>query len=149
MGSLSSVGFTDFWALVPMTLGLALLLAMAWRINVLSMGDKEAHAMGADVRRDKALIIAGATLATAGAVCISGIVGWVGLVIPHVGRMIVGNDSRRLLPVSMAIGSSFLVLVDAIGRSVWAAEVPLGVLTALIGAPFFVYLLKRTKGGGW
>jgi iron complex transport system permease protein len=149
MGSLSSVEYASFWALIPMTLGLVLLLVMSWRINVLSMGDREAHAMGLDVRRDKGLLIVGATLATAGAVCLSGIVGWVGLVIPHVGRMIVGNDNRRLIPVSMAIGAAFMVVIDTVSRSFWASEVPLGVLTALVGAPFFVYLLKKTKGGGW
>lgn len=149
MGSLSSVGHESFWALIPIGLGCAVLVFMAWRINVLSMGDKEARSLGIDVRRDKFAIISGATLATAGAVCVSGIVGWVGLVIPHIGRMTVGNDNRKLIPVSLAIGASFMIVIDLVSRTVVASEIPLGILTALIGAPFFVYLLKRTKGGGW
>ena len=105
--------------------------------------------MGVDVHRDKLIVIAGATLSTAGAVCLSGVVGWVGLIIPHIGRMIVGNDNRRLMPVSLAVGSAFMVVIDLASRSIWPSEIPLGVLTALIGAPSFVYLLKKTKGGGW
>lgn len=149
MGSLSAVGYESFWSLIPIALGCAVLLLMSWRINVLSMGDKEARTLGLDVRRDKLLVIAGATLSTAGAVCLAGVVGWVGLIIPHIGRMLVGNDNRVLVPVSLAIGASFLVVIDLVSRSVIASEIPLGILTALIGAPFFVYLLKRTKGGGW
>jgi iron complex transport system permease protein len=149
MGSLASVGYTDFWALVPISIGISVLLVFSWRINVLSMGDKAARTMGIDVKRDKLIIITAATLATAGAVCISGVVGWVGLVIPHIGRMIVGNDNRRLIPVSMSIGAAFMVIIDTISRTITGAEIPLGILTALIGAPFFIFLLKKTKGGGW
>lgn len=149
MGSLSSISYESFWSLIPIAAGCAILLLMAWRINVLSMGDKEARTLGLDVARDKLLVIAGATLSTAGAVCLAGVVGWVGLIIPHIGRMLVGNDNRALMPVSLAIGAAFLVAIDLVSRSLIASEIPLGILTALIGAPFFVYLLKRTKGGGW
>ncbi|WP_027400395.1 FecCD family ABC transporter permease [Anaerovorax odorimutans] len=149
MGSLSSVGYSDFWALIPVVSGLIILFIMSWKINVLSMGDKEAQTMGVDVKRNKLLIITGATLATAGSVCMSGMIGWVGLIIPHMGRMIVGNDNRRLMPVSMSMGAAFMVLIDTISRSITASEIPLGILTSLIGAPFFIYLLKKTKGGGW
>lgn len=149
MGSLSAVSFQQFWALIPMGLGVLTLLATSWRIDVLSMGDKEARSLGVNVNAHRGFIIAGATLATAGAVCISGVVGWVGLVIPHIGRMIVGSNNRKLMPASISIGASFLVIVDTMARTLWASEVPLGILTALIGAPFFVYLLKKTKGGDW
>lgn len=149
MGSLSSVGYESFALLIPIILGCAVLQLMAWRINVLSMGDKEARTLGVSVHRDKLLIISGATLATAGAVCLSGIIGWVGLIIPHIGRMVVGNDNCKLIPAAMAIGASFMVIIDVVSRSIFPSEIPLGILTALIGAPFFVYLLKRTKGGGW
>jgi iron complex transport system permease protein len=88
-------------------------------------------------------------LATVGAVCVSGIVGWVGLVIPHIGRMLVGNDNRTLLPVSVSLGAGFMVAIDLLARSLTGSEIPLGILTSLIGAPFFVYLLKKTKGKGW
>jgi len=94
-------------------------------------------------------VIACASLATAGAVCVSGIIGWVGLVIPHIGRMLVGNDNKVLIPVSLSLGAVFLVIVDDVSRTLTGGEIPLGILTALIGGPFFVYLLKKTKGGGW
>lgn len=149
MGSLASVGWDNLWAALPMGAGMAVLLLYAWRIDVLSMGDKEARSLGIDVSRDKAIVIGGATLATAGAVCLSGVIGWVGLIIPHIGRMIVGSDGRRLLPVSMVLGASFLMVVDTLARTLTPNEIPLGILTALVGAPFFVYLLKRTKGAGW
>ncbi|MEG1583496.1 MAG: iron ABC transporter permease [Anaerovorax sp.] len=149
MGSLSSIGYGDFWALIPIALGLSILLSMSWKINILSMGDKEAQTMGVDVKINKVIIIISASLATAGAVCMCGIIGWIGLVIPHMGRMLVGNDNRRLMPISMAMGGAFMVLIDTISRSITASEIPLGILTALIGAPFFIYLLKKTKGGGW
>ncbi len=149
MGSLSSVGYKNFWALIPISAGLALLIAFSWKINVLSMGDKEAQTMGVDVKKTKNVIIIGATLATAGAVCMSGIIGWVGLVIPHIGRMLIGNDNRQLIPLSMSLGAAFMVLIDTVSRIIIESEVPLGILTALIGAPFFIFLLKKTKGGGW
>lgn len=149
MGSLASVQWDQMWAMIPMAAGTAVLFICAWRIDVLSMGDKEARMLGVDVQRNKALIVGGATLATAGAVCLSGVIGWVGLVIPHIGRMIVGSRNRALLPASAALGAAFLVVVDTASRCLWPSEIPLGILTALIGAPFFVYLLKKTKGGTW
>lgn len=149
MGSLASVGFDDFWAVAVMAVGCLALVIVAWRIDVLSLGDKEARALGLEPGRAKAVIVVAATLATAGAVCMAGVVGWVGLIIPHIGRMIIGPGNKRLIPASIALGAAFLVVVDTCARCLWASEVPLGILTALIGAPFFVYLLKRTKGSGW
>ena len=149
MGSIASVEYKDFWALLPITLGMVILLFYSWRINVLSMGDKEARTLGVDVKRNKVYVILAATLATAGSVCLAGTIGWVGLVIPHIGRMVVGNDNRKLLPVSMSMGAAFLVLIDTLSRSLSASEIPLGILTSLVGAPFFIFLLKKTKGGGW
>lgn len=149
MGSLSSTSFDDFWALIPISIGLIILTGLRWRVNVLSMGDKEAQAMGLNVRIVKSAIIVGASLATAGAVCISGVIGWVGLVIPHIGRMIAGNDNRRLIPLSMIIGAAFMVIIDSLSRTITKSEIPLGILTSLIGAPFFIFILKKTKGGSW
>jgi iron complex transport system permease protein len=150
MGSLASARYHDILiAGIPMLIGTAGLIAVRWRINVLSMGDREAHTLGLNTTVNKGLVIACATLATAGAVCVSGIIGWVGLVIPHIGRMLVGNDNKVLIPVSFSLGASFLIIVDDLGRILTGAEIPLGILTALVGGPFFVYLLKRTKGGGW
>ncbi|MFZ7111462.1 MAG: FecCD family ABC transporter permease [Desulfatiglandales bacterium] len=150
MGSLASARYRDILiAGVPMVLGIAGLLAVRWQINVLSMGDREAHALGVNTALSKGMVIFCATLATAGAVCVSGVIGWIGLVIPHIGRMLVGNDNRILVPVSLSLGACFLVLVDNLSRIVSGSEIPLGILTALVGGPFFVYLLKKTKGGGW
>lgn len=149
MGSLASIGQKQFFAIIPMGIGVLIIYLGRWRINVLSMGDKEAQALGIDVSSNKLLIIVGATLATAGAVCVSGVIGWVGLVIPHIGRMLVGNDNRLLIPVSISLGASFMVMIDTVSRMLTGSEIPLGILTSLIGAPFFVYLLKKTKGGGW
>ncbi|MBE5781413.1 MAG: iron ABC transporter permease [Clostridiales bacterium] len=149
MGSFASINYTHFYAFIPMALGIAVIFLLRWRINVLSMGDKEAFALGVDVRLCKMLIIGGATLCTAAAVCISGTIGWVGLVIPHIGRMLVGNDNHRLIPLSISLGACFLVLIDLLSRILSSSELPIGILCALVGTPFFVYLLKKTKGGGW
>lgn len=149
MGSVASVSYSDFWALIPIFIGIMILIFYSWKINVLSMGDKEAESMGVSVKVTKVTIIAGATLATAGAVCLSGTVGWVGLVIPHIGRMLAGNDNRRLIPFSISLGATFMIVIDTVSRTIISSEIPLGILTALIGAPFFIFLLKKTKGGGW
>jgi iron complex transport system permease protein len=150
MGSLASARYRDIWiSAIPMAIGVVGLTAMRWHLNTLSMGDKEAQALGVNIRFAKSLAILFATLSTAGAVCVSGIIGWVGLVIPHIGRMLVGNNNTVLIPVSMCIGAAFLVLVDNLARTLTGSEIPLGILTSLIGAPFFIYLLKRTKGRGW
>ncbi|HPU00768.1 MAG: iron ABC transporter permease [Firmicutes bacterium] len=150
MGSLATARFKDILiSAIPMIAGMAGLTAMRWRINILSMGDDEAQALGVNVLFAKGLAIFFSTLATAGAVCVSGVIGWVGLVIPHIGRMLVGNDNIVLIPTSLSLGACYLVLVDNLARTLTGAEIPLGILTSLIGAPFFIYLLKRTKGRGW
>lgn len=150
MGSLATANYQDIAvAGIPMLIGIAGLIGIKWRINVLSMGDREAHTLGVNLAVDKGIVIVCATLATAGAVCVSGIIGWVGLVIPHICRMMVGNDNRVLIPASLSLGACFIILVDDVGRIISGSEMPLGILTALIGAPFFVWLLKKTRGGGW
>ena len=149
MGSLASASYKDIMiAGIPMVLGIVGLMAIRWRINILSMGDKEARALGVNLGLLKGILIISATLATAGAVCVSGVIGWIGLIIPHISRMLVGNDNRLLIPTSMSIGACYLVIIDNVSRTLTGSEIPLGILTAIIGAPFFVYLLKR-KAGGW
>ncbi len=140
---------TLIYSSVPMLIGIAGMMLMRWRLNVLSMGDREARTLGIDVGLNKAVIIAFATLATAGAVCVSGVVGWVGLVVPHMCRMIIGADNKWLLPASVSAGACFMIFVDTICRTITGAELPLGIVTAIVGGPFFIYLLKKTKGGGW
>ena len=132
-----------------MLLGLLPLPLLRWRPNLLTLGDEEATALGADVRRLRALAAAGATLATAAVVAISGTVGWVGLVVPHLCRMLVGPDLLRLLPCAALAGAGFLLLEDTLARSVAGTEVPLGILTSLLGAPFFLWLLARGGRRGW
>jgi iron complex transport system permease protein len=149
MGSFASVNYTHFAAFIPMAVGMAIVLLNRWNVNVLSMGDREAAGLGVNVPLAKGLIILGATLATASAVCISGVIGWVGLVIPHISRMLVGSDNARLMPFSVSLGAAFLVLVDIFARNLTSSELPIGILTAVVGTPFFIYLLRKTQGGGW
>jgi len=148
MGSLSSVSNTDIIAVAPpILLGSLCLYLIRWRINLLSLGEEEAQALGLDTKRMTVVLIVASTVITASAVCISGIIGWVGLVVPHIGRMLVGPDFRKLVPVSAILGASFLLVVDDIARTLTATEIPLGILTALVGAPFFAYLLTQKKVG--
>jgi iron complex transport system permease protein len=149
MGSFARANYADLaFAAIPIGIGLLGIMLLRWRINVLAMGDKEARALGVNTKATRAVVIICTTIATAGAVSISGTIGWVGLVIPHIARMIIGNDNRVLLPVSLSLGASFMLIVDNFARTLTPGEIPLDILTALVGAPFFIYLLKKTKGGG-
>ena len=116
-------------------------------MNLMSLGDEEARALGVETRVLRPLFVASATLVTAAAVSVTGIIGWVGLIVPHVARGLVGPDYRRLLPASMTLGAGYLVAVDLIARSLARIEVPLGILTALVGAPFFLWLLASGRRG--
>lgn len=144
MGSLTSAKPADISLVaVPMAAGLAVLFALRWRINILTMGDEEASTMGVNTKRLRLAIIAAATLITAASVAVTGMIGWVGLVIPHLSRMLIGSDYRKLMPASMLMGASFLLLVDDVSRLATTAEIPIGILTAFIGAPFFLYLITK------
>ena len=147
MGSFASINYSHLYALIPMGLGMLLIFLSRWKLNVLSMGEREAASLGLDVKKAQILIIGGATLCTAAAVWISGTIGWVGLVIPHIGRMLTGNSNQKLIPVSISLGAAFMVIMDMLSRTLTGSEIPIGILCALIGTPFFVYLLKKTKGG--
>ena len=118
---------------------------MAWWINILSLGEQEAQSLGANVSLLRGVCIVCSTILTAGAVCISGTIGWVGLVIPHFGRMMVGSDNRTLLPACCFIGGIFMLLVDTVTRIIGPAEMPVSILTGIIGAPFFAWLLYRQR----
>lgn len=144
MGSLSSVNLDKLiMILIPIFIGVVILFALRWQINLLSMGDEEAQSLGLNPERLRLLIIVVSTLITSAAVSISGIIGWVGLLVPHMTRMIVGPDHKILLPASLSIGASFLLLIDNISRTIIAIEIPIGILTALIGVPLFLYLLRK------
>jgi|LGOV01.1.fsa_nt_gb iron complex transport system permease protein len=150
MGSLASCSFKDIAiSFIPIFLGVGGMILMKWRINVLSMGERDARTLGINTKLNRGLVVVFASLSTAGAVSIAGTIGWVGLVIPHLGRMMVGTDNRKLIPVSLALGSFYLVVIDIISRTLTGSEIPLGILTSLLGAPFYVYVLKKTKGSGW
>lgn len=134
-------------ALLPVCASVALLFGMRWRMNVLALGDEETRAVGLNPEREKLLLLVPATLAASAAVAVAGIIGMVGLVVPHMVRMLVGPDNTRTLPVSFAFGGTFLVLVDDLARSVTTFEVPVGIFTILIGGPFFMFLLKKSGAG--
>jgi iron complex transport system permease protein len=148
LGSFSATRKAEVWAALPLVLvGVLPLLLLRWRINVLSLGDEEAKALGVEAGRLRLAVIAAATLMTASVVAISGVIGWVGLVIPHIARMLVGPSFDRLLPTAMLMGASYLLLVDTFARTVARIEIPIGILTAIIGAPFFLWLLARGREG--
>lgn len=144
MGSLAGVKRADLGAATPaLLIGIAPLLALRWRIGLLAMGDDEARAMGINATRLRILVIACATLMTAAAVALAGIIGWIGLMVPHMARLITGPRFDRMLPAAILIGAGFMVLVDTAARSIATLEVPLGILTSALGAPVFVWLLAR------
>lgn len=148
MGSFSNTSYYHIKiAILPITIGIAGLLLFRWKINLLSLGDEDAHTMGINPQKTRWVIIVLATLTTAACVTVSGIIGWVGLVIPHICRRIVGNNHGALLPASCLTGAAFMILVDSLARNIITAEIPIGILTALIGAPFFAVIYRRTKGG--
>jgi iron complex transport system permease protein len=142
LGSLTGITAADLWAILPaMVVGLVPLYLLRWRMNVMTLGDEEAQALGVDARRIRLVVVAAATLMTAAAVSVSGIIGWIGLLIPHFARLIVGPDFGRLLPAAVLLGAGYLIGVDTLARTISTIEVPLGVLTAFIGTPFFIWVL--------
>jgi iron complex transport system permease protein len=144
MGSLAKTKPEDVsFVIVPMALGLLPLLAFRWRINILTLSEEEAQSVGINTRAFRALVIICGTLVTAAAVSVSGVIGWAGLIIPHLARRIAGNNYQDLMPVSMLTGALFLLVIDNISRNLFATEVPLGILTSLAGAPFFLWLITR------
>lgn len=146
MGGLASVGLGDLrLALLPAVVGFIPLVLLRWRINVLSFGEEEARALGIDTTRLRLAVVVCTTLLTSAAVSLAGMVGWVGLVVPHLARMLVGPDYRQLLPASLLLGGVFMLGVDNVARTAFAMEIPLGILTSLVGAPFFIALLLRGK----
>ncbi|KAB1070238.1 iron ABC transporter permease [Methylobacterium planeticum] len=148
LGSLAAVTLGDVGAILPaILLGLLPLVLLRWRMNLMSLGEEEARALGVETRLLRPLFIASATLITAAAVSVTGVIGWIGLLVPHVARLLVGPDFRRLLPAALVLGAGYLLAVDLAARTLAAIEVPLGILTALIGAPFFLWLLATARRG--
>ena len=148
MGSFGDITVSNVYFLVPViTVCTLILMAIRWRVNVLSFGDDEALALGINVKRTRIMIIICSTLITASAVCVCGMIGWIGVVIPQITRMIIGPDTRKLVPCSFAIGAAFLLIVDLVCRTLTVAEIPVGIVTSIVGAPMYIMVLKRAKEG--
>lgn len=148
MGGLSAITAKDVMILaIPVAIGSITILLLRYKLNVLSFGEDEAKAMGIDTKKIRGIFILSSTLITAASVAAGGMIGWVGLVIPHLARMLVGPNYKILLPTTMLLGGIYLLIIDDIARSLFLVEIPLGILTSLIGAPFFIYLLLKGKKG--
>lgn len=147
MGSLSGAGYKSLALGAPVIIiGIAVLFALRWKLNILPLSQDEAVSLGANIRLLRVVTIVCATAVTASCVSMCGQVGWVGLLIPHICRMAFGSDHRNILPASICIGAAFMVVVDTLARSISAAQIPISVLTAIIGAPFFILLMRRSGG---
>jgi iron complex transport system permease protein len=146
LGSLASITPADLLPLFgPVAIGTLVLLALRWRMNVMSLPEEEARALGAATGSLRIAIVAAATLTTSASVATAGIIGWVGLVVPHLARSLVGPDFARLLPASAILGGGYLLLIDTVARTGAQIEIPLGILTAAIGTPFFIWLLASVS----
>ncbi|MBQ6586065.1 MAG: iron ABC transporter permease [Coriobacteriales bacterium] len=146
MGSLSGVGFDSLLKIVPFyVLCLIVVFLYRWRTNVLALGDQEARSFGINVRRDRAVVVGASSMLTALSVSLAGIIGWVGIVVPHLARMLVGPDFRRLIPASVSLGICYLLVIDDICRTLAAVEIPIGVITGIIGVPMFLYFIYKKK----
>ena len=146
LGSLSATGVSDLLPLFgPVALGTAVLIALRWRMNVMSLAEEEARALGVATGPLRIAIVAAATLVTSASVATAGIIGWVGLVVPHLARSLVGPDFARLLPAAAILGGGYLLLIDTLARTMAQVEIPLGILTAVIGTPFFIWLLASVQ----
>ena len=146
MGSLTKTDTRSFlWSLIPMSAGLVIIFLLRWRINLLTLDEEEAKSLGINIRLYRLILIAASTLLSAASVCLGGLIGWVGLMIPHMARALVGADYGRLIPASAMLGAAYLVLMDDLARSLLSMELPLGVVTSIMGAPFFVSLIIQKK----
>ncbi|MBQ3861755.1 MAG: iron ABC transporter permease [Clostridia bacterium] len=147
MGTLGAAGYRELaLGAPPVLFGIAVLLLLRWRMNLLPLGEDEIRASGVNVRLLRGTVILCATLVTASSVSMCGQVGWVGLLVPHICRMRFGGDHRKLLPASVFLGAAFLVVVDTAARTISPSDLPISILTAMIGAPFFIFLMRRTEG---
>lgn len=149
MGSFAGATGRDFWlAIAPMLVGFALMVSQSWKLNVMSFGDEEARSMGVNTRRARLVVILGATLVTSTSVAVAGIVGWVGLVIPHFARAVVGPNYKVLLPTCLLLGALYLLCIDDLARMLFnGVEIPIGILTSILGVPFFLVIFRRSSRG--
>lgn len=149
LGSMSSVTYTNLLFGLPcIVLGAAMIFVLRWRLNILSLTEDEARSMGVNIKLLRLLVIVASSLITASVVSMCGLVGWVGLLVPHIARMLMGSNNNTVIPLSLSLGAVFMLIIDTAARSATAAEIPISILTAIIGAPFFIGLLRKT-GGVW
>ena len=134
-------------AVIPMIIGFVLIMLERWKLNVLSLGEDEARSLGVNTKRTRMLVIVAATLLTSVSVAVSGVIGWIGLIIPHLARALVGPDHRKLLPAAMLLGASYLLIVDDFARCLLSMEIPIGILTAFLGVPFFAIIFHYNSKG--
>ncbi|GMX65389.1 iron ABC transporter permease [Paenibacillus elgii] len=146
LGSLAKISKGDIWIIsIPMVISMLLLLAIRWRVNILALGESEAKNLGVHTEFYRGLVIVLSTVLTACAVCVSGTIGWIGLIVPHLGRMLIGPDNKRLFPLSIILGGGFLLVIDTLSRIVSPAELPISILTGLVGAPFYFWILYKQR----
>jgi iron complex transport system permease protein len=147
LGSMAKANFKGLARGTPLIVGGVLLLfLLRWRLNILSLHEDEAKSMGINVKNTRLVVMTASTMVTAAAISMCGQVGWIGLLVPHMSRMIYGANNRLVIPVSINLGGTMMILIDTAARSVTAAEIPVSILTAIVGAPFFIFLLKKTGG---
>lgn len=146
MGSFSSSSYNNIKiAILPILLGITILYFLRWRINILSLGDEEVKALGMNPVYIRGFIIIAVTMISATCVTLTGIIGWVGLLIPHICRMYIGADNIKLIPSSCIMGAIFMLIIDGIARTATSSEIPIGILTSLVGAPFFIIIFKKYR----
>ncbi len=150
LGSFAASGWQDVINVLPMLfIGIVVMVLLRWRINILSLGEEEAKALGLNYERTRMILIAAASLATAASVAISGIISWIGLIVPHMTRKLVGPNHKVLIPASLSVGAMFMVLCDNLARTLTPFEIPISIVTSLIGAPVFLFLLKMRGKQRW
>ncbi len=150
MGSLADIRMSELSIVIPLVItGAVPLMLISWRLNVLSFGEDEARSLGLNTGLMRGVVIVCATLVSASIISLSGIIGWVGLVVPHIARFVAGPNHRILFPVSFLFGAMFLLVVDTLARSAASVEIPIGIITAVAGAPFFIYVMKKSSMKSW
>lgn len=149
MGSMSRANYKNLVMGIPfIVIGIIIIFALRWRLNILSFNEDEARSLGVNVKILRVAFILASSMITASCVSMCGQVGWVGLLVPHISRMMRGNNNCKVIPVSISLGAFFMIVMDTFARSATASEIPISILTAIIGAPVFIVLLKKT-GGSW
>ncbi|MCW4033916.1 MAG: iron ABC transporter permease [Candidatus Bathyarchaeota archaeon] len=149
LGSFSAVSWSDILNVVPMLVGIVTIVLLRWRVNILSLGEEEAKTLGVNYGITRTVLLMAATLATAASVACCGIISWVGLIVPHITRRIVGSDHKILIPATLSVGAVFMVVCDGLARTLYTFEVPIGIITSLVGAPVFILLLKFGDKKKW